>query len=162
MKEKYVIAYMQAAHVFAQLSYCKRRQVGCIVVKDDRIISIGYNGTPPGWENNCEDENNRSHPYVYHAEANAIAKLARSNESARDASVFITASPCFDCAKILAACGIKELYYGENYESTGGSTPGGLDHLRDCNIPVIYYPAPIERVEGNLVLLNPLKYMMTR
>ncbi|BBM88333.1 dCMP deaminase [Spirochaetota bacterium] len=127
---------MQVAHIYAKLSYCKRRQVGCIIVKDNRIISIGYNGTPPGWDNVCEDETGMTFPYVYHAEANAISKLARSNESGDKASIFTTVAPCLECAKLMAQLGICEVYYTDLYR--GGTERGeqALVFLKKCGIRV--------------------------
>lgn len=129
MKNKYANAHMRAAYVYAELSYCQRKKVGCVIVKDDRIISIGYNGSPPGWTNECEDENGLTKPEVYHAEANAIAKLARNHESGDSASAFITVAPCLDCAKLLAQSGIKEVYFAEKYRCTKG-----LVFLNKCGI----------------------------
>ena len=122
---------MEVAKTFANLSHAKRLNVGAIVVKDDRIISIGYNGMPSGWENECEIEN-RTKPQVLHAESNAIAKLARSNDSGLGADLFITHSPCIECAKLIYQSGIKRVYFGEQYRSTDG-----LDFLKASNIDVI-------------------------
>ena len=132
MKSKFIDAYMDVAKRFAKLSHAKRLNVGAIVVKDDRIISIGYNGMPSGWDNDCEDENNKSKPEVLHAESNAIAKLARSNESGEGASLFITHSPCIECAKLIYQSGIKNVYFGENYRDTAG-----LDFLKTSKINVV-------------------------
>jgi len=131
MKDKFINAYMDVAERFAQLSSAKRLNVGAIVVKDDRIISIGYNGMPTGWDNCCEDENNKSKPEVLHAESNAIAKLARSPESGEGASIFITHSPCIDCAKLIYQSGISKVYYASEYRSTSG-----IDFLQKSNITV--------------------------
>ena len=120
MKRKFIDAYMDVAERFAQLSSAKRLQVGAIVVKDDRIISIGYNGMPAGWDNCCEDEQNKTKPEVLHAESNAIAKLARSPESGEDATIFITHAPCIDCAKLIYQSGITTVYYKNEYRSTQG------------------------------------------
>ena len=120
MKQKFIEAYMDVAERFAQLSSATRLQVGAIVVKDDRIISIGYNGMPTGWDNCCEDENNKSRPEVLHAESNAIAKLAKSPESGEEATIFITHAPCMDCAKLIYQSGISEVYYKTDYRSTQG------------------------------------------
>lgn len=129
MKEKFKQAYMQTAKTFAELSYARRLKVGCIIVKDDRIISIGYNGMPAGWDNNCEHEMKWSNgeirflqtkDEVLHAESNALAKLARSNESGNDASLFVTHSPCLECAKLIYQSGIKEVYYGTQYRDSAG------------------------------------------
>ncbi len=135
MKPKLVKAYMKTAETFAELSHARRLHVGAIVVKDDRIISIGYNGMPAGWDNNCEDESVelysghegaihrtvlKTKPEVLHAETNAIAKLARSNESGLGANIFITHAPCLDCAKLIYQSGINRVYYGENYRDDSG------------------------------------------
>jgi len=120
---------MQAAHVYAKCSTAKRLNVGALIVKDDRIISIGYNGMPSGWDNVCEDDNNKSRPEVLHAESNAIAKLARSSESGDGSAIFITHSPCLDCAKMIYQSGIKQVYYSQDYRSTDG-----IDFLNKCDI----------------------------
>ena len=129
MKEKFKRAYMQTAHIFAELSYARRLKVGCIIVKDDRIISIGYNGMPSGWDNNCEDEISypdtesitlKTKPEVLHAESNAIAKLAKSNESGKGAIMFVTHSPCVECAKLVYQAGIKQLFFAEQYRDQLG------------------------------------------
>lgn len=112
--------YLRMARIWAENSYCKRRQVGAIVVKDNRIISDGYNGTPSGFENVCEDEGNVTKPYVLHAEANAITKLARSSNNSDGATIYITASPCIECAKLIIQSGIKRVVYGENYRLDDG------------------------------------------
>ena len=119
MKEKFINAYMDVAKRFAKLSHAQRLNVGAIVVKDDRIISIGYNGMPSGWPNQCE-EANITKPEVLHAESNAIAKLAKSNESGDGADIFITHAPCMECAKLIYQTGIKRVFYGEDYRSLDG------------------------------------------
>ena len=111
--------YLKMARIWAENSYCKRRQVGALVVKDKMIISDGYNGTPSGFENICE-ENNVTKPYVLHAEANAITKLARSHNSSEGATMYITASPCIECAKLIIQSGIRRVVYGENYRLDEG------------------------------------------
>ena len=142
MKQKFIDAYMDVAERFAQLSSAVRLQVGAIVVKDDRIISIGYNGMPSGWDNCCEEEvvtEQESHtdsalvtkPEVLHAETNAIAKLARSNESGVGADLFVTHSPCLDCAKLIYQSGISAVYYKHEYRSTQG-----IDFLNKSKIKV--------------------------
>ena len=140
MKPKLAQAYMDTAKIFAELSHAKRLHVGAIIVKDDRIISIGYNGMPTGWDNNCEDVIQHSDdtttlktkPEVLHAETNAIAKLAKSNESGLDASLFVTHAPCMDCAKLIYQSGISTVYYRNSYrESTG------LDFLTKSGVEVI-------------------------
>jgi dCMP deaminase len=120
MKQKYIDAHIRVAEVYASLSTAKRLQVGAIVVKDNRVISIGYNGMPSGWDNNCEDLNYKTKPEVLHAETNAIAKLARSNETGLNATMFITHAPCLDCAKLIYQSGISNVYYRNAYrENTG-------------------------------------------
>jgi len=124
MKDKFVQAYMDVAERFAQLSSAQRLHVGAIIVKDDRIISIGYNGMPSGWDNNCEyvkeDGSLKSKPEVLHAETNAIAKLARSPESGEGATIFITHAPCLNCAKLIYQSGIRIVYYRTPYRATEG------------------------------------------
>lgn len=114
---------METAKIFAELSHAKRLHVGAIVVKEDRIISIGYNGMPAGWDNNCEDTVTgelKTKPEVLHAETNAIAKLARSSDSGLGADLFVTHSPCLDCAKLIYQSGIKRVWYGAEYRSSDG------------------------------------------
>ena len=114
---------MATAKIFAELSHAKRLHVGALVVKEDRIISIGYNGMPAGWDNNCEDtvDNKlKTKPEVLHAETNAIAKLARSSDSGLGADLFVTHSPCLDCAKLIYQSGIKRVWYGAEYRSSDG------------------------------------------
>lgn len=126
MKEKFKRAYMQTAQTFAELSSAQRLKVGAIVVKDDRIISIGYNGMPAGWSNVCEDVSEdgtlKTKPEVLHAESNAIAKLAKSNESGDGASLFVTHSPCLECAKLIYQTGIRRVFYGKEYRDNAGLT----------------------------------------
>jgi dCMP deaminase len=130
MKEKLLNAYMKTAETFADLSHARRLHVGAIVVKDDRIISIGYNGMPSGWDNDCEDVVQhsddtvtlKSKPEVLHAETNAIAKLAKSTESGDGAVLFVTHSPCLDCAKLIFQSGIRGVFYRNDYRSTDGIT----------------------------------------
>ena len=126
--------YARMALIWAENSYCKRRKVGALVVKDNMIISDGYNGTPTGFENICEDENNVSKPYVLHAEANAITKLARSSNSSEGATLYVTASPCIECAKLIIQAGIKRVVYHDEYRITDG-----LDLLRRAGIEVVKY-----------------------
>ena len=125
--------YIRMATIWAENSYCTRRQVGALIVKNQRIISDGYNGTPAGFENMCEDENNVTKPYVLHAEANAITKIARSNNSSEGATLYVTASPCIECAKLIIQAGIKRVVYSEKYR-----LEDGLDLLRKANIEVEY------------------------
>ena len=117
------------ALIWAENSYCTRRKVGALVVKDNMIISDGYNGTPTGFENVCEDDNNVSKPYVLHAEANAITKLARSANSSEGATLYVTASPCIECAKLIIQSGIRRVVYSDEYRLTDG-----IDLLRRAGI----------------------------
>ncbi|MBR3455715.1 MAG: dCMP deaminase family protein [Bacteroidaceae bacterium] len=112
--------YLRMARIWAENSYCQRRKVGALVVKDNMIISDGYNGTPSGFENICEDENNTTKPYVLHAEANAITKLARSHNSSKGATMYITDSPCIECAKLIIQSGIKRVLYANTYRLDDG------------------------------------------
>ena len=112
--------YIRMARIWAENSYCKRRQVGALLVKDKTIISDGYNATPSGFPNVCEDDNDTTFPYVLHAEANAIAKVAQSNNSSDGATLYVTASPCIECAKLIIQAGIKRVVYSEKYRLTDG------------------------------------------
>jgi len=156
MKQKFVDAHMAAAEVYSRLSSAIRLKVGCVVVKDNTIIGIGYNGMPSGWTNDCENkvfanawsvdnevweyqEEDSGHPYnlktkqeVLHAETNALAKIARSTNSSDGASMFITHAPCLDCAKLVYQSGINSVYYRNSYKNTEG-----LDFLKKCNIDVV-------------------------
>mgnify|MGYP000497919225 CR=1 FL=1 len=141
MKQKWIDAFMDTADRFAQLSSSRRLHVGAVVVKDNRIISIGYNGTPAGWDNNCENEfglDFNGNPTlvtkdeVIHAEANAISKLARSNDSGLGGAMFITHAPCLDCAKLIFQSGIGRVFYSENYRDDAG-----IQFLKKCNVEVI-------------------------
>lgn len=155
LPSKFANAHMKAAEVYSQLSSAVRLQVGCVVVKDNTIIGIGYNGMPSDWDNNCEDkvyanewsidnveweyqEEDSEHPYnlktkpeVLHAETNALAKIARSTNSSDGASMFITHAPCLDCAKLVYQSGIKSVYYRNSYKNTDG-----IDFLNKCNVEV--------------------------
>jgi dCMP deaminase len=139
MKKKLIQAYMQTAKIFAELSHARRLHVGAIVVKDDRIISIGYNGMPAGWDNNCEDKvwdktgdyELKTKPEVLHAESNAISKLARSSESGDGATMFITHAPCIECSKLIYQSGIKKVYFGQAYRDTSG-----VEFLNKCKVIV--------------------------
>ena len=125
--------YMRMAQTWSENSYCQRRQVGALLVKDNMIISDGYNGTPSGFENQCEDENNVSKPYVLHAEANAITKVARSHNSSEGATLYVTTSPCMECSKLIIQSGIKRVVYSEEYR-----IHDGLDILRRAGIEVVH------------------------
>ena len=133
------IRYIQMARVWATNSYCKRRQVGALIVKDRMIISDGYNGTPSGFENECEDDNNHSKPYVLHAEANAITKVAKSNNSSEGATLYITASPCMDCAKLIIQAGIIRVVYADEYRIIDG-----IELLEKAGIEVVQLSSVIE------------------
>ena len=125
--------YLRMASIWAENSYCQRRKVGAIIVKDQMIISDGYNGTPSGFENICEDEDGRTKPYVLHAEANAITKVARSNNSSDNATLYVTASPCVECAKLIIQAGIKRVVYNELYRICDG-----LDLLTRAGIECVH------------------------
>lgn len=125
--------YLRMAKLWAENSYCQRRKVGALVVKDQMIISDGYNGTPSGFENVCEDENNVTKPYVLHAEANAITKIARSGNSSEGATMYITASPCIECAKLIIQAGIKRVIYSEKYR-----IEDGISLMKKAGIEVVY------------------------
>ena len=127
------LRYLRMASIWAENSYCERRKVGALVVKNKMIISDGYNGTPSGFENVCEDSNNVTKPYVLHAEANAITKLARSNNNSDGSTLYVTAAPCIECAKLIIQAGIKRVVYGEKYR-----LEEGLDLLKKANIEVLY------------------------
>lgn len=132
-QEKLDARYLRMAQIWAENSYCVRRKVGALVVKKKMIISDGYNGTPSGFENICEDENNVTKPYVLHAEANAITKLARSSNNSDGATLYVTASPCIECAKLIIQAGIKRVVYGEKYR-----LEDGINLLKRAGIEVIY------------------------
>ena len=127
------IRYLRMARIWAENSYCERRKVGALVVKNQMIISDGYNGTPSGFENICEDENNVTKTYVLHAEANAITKIARSSNSSCGATMYITASPCIECAKLIIQAGIKRVVYSEQYR-----LQDGINLLKRAGIETIY------------------------
>ncbi|WP_372950489.1 deoxycytidylate deaminase [Mariniphaga sp.] len=123
--------YLKMAMIWSQNSYCKRRQVGALIVKDKMIISDGYNGTPSGFENICEDENNKTKPYVLHAEANAITKVAKSGNSSEGSTLYVTSSPCLECSKLIIQAGIKRVVFTESYR-----LEDGINLLKRANIEV--------------------------
>jgi len=127
--------YLRMAFIWAENSYCRRRQVGAILVKDNMIISDGFNGTPSGFPNVCEDESGVTHPYVLHAEANAITKVARSNNSSEGSTLYVTTSPCMECSKLIIQAGISRVVYSEKYRISDG-----LDLLRDAGIEIMHLP----------------------
>ena len=141
MKEKFIKAYMDTAKIFAELSHARRLHVGAIIVKDDRIISIGYNGMPSGWDNNCEEvieqhedggQILKTRPEVLHAESNAIAKLAKSGDSGFGADMFVTHAPCMECAKLIYQSGIRRVYFGMAYRDDSG-----VDFLRKSGVTIV-------------------------
>jgi dCMP deaminase len=144
VQKKWIDAYLDMADRFAELSYAQRLKVGAIVVKDNRVISIGYNGTPAGWENTCEEvvevhEDGgvvtKTKDEVIHAEANAIGKLARDGEAGLDSTMFCTHAPCINCAKLIYGAGIRSLYYRNSYRDQDG-----IEFLKKCNIDVVHNP----------------------
>ena len=134
--------YIRMARIWAENSYCQRRQVGALIVKDKMIISDGYNGTPSGFENVCEDENNVTKPYVLHAEANAITKIARSNNSSNGATMYVTASPCIECSKLIIQAGIKRVVYSEKYR-----LEDGIELLKRAGIEVVFISMDNEKLK---------------
>ncbi len=126
--------YMKITQVISERSYCKRKKVGCIIVKDNMIISDGYNGTPTGFENNCEDQNNKTKAYVLHAEANALTKLAKSTQNSDGSTLYVTMSPCYECSKLIIQTGIKKVIFKEKYRVTDG-----LDLLKKSGIEVVHF-----------------------
>jgi len=132
-QKKYDVAYLKMALEWAKLSYCKRRQVGALIVKDRMIISDGYNGTPTGFENVCEDDENYTKWYVLHAEANAIMKVSASTQSSKGATLYITLSPCRECSKLIFQSGITRLVYNKKYKDTSG-----LDFLQKSGIEITH------------------------
>jgi len=129
--------YLEMASIWAQNSYCKRRQVGALLVKDKMIISDGYNGTPSGFENVCEDENNKTKPYVLHGEANAITKVAKSGNSSEGATLYVTTSPCLECSKLIIQSGIKRVVFSVSYR-----VDDGIKLLKRANIEVVHINIP--------------------
>ena len=124
--------YLRMARIWAENSYCKRRQVGALLVKDKMIISDGYNGTPSGFENNCEDEDFKTKPYVLHAEANAITKVAKSNNSSENATLYVTSSPCLECSKLIIQAGIDRVVFSDSYRLNDG-----INLLKRASIEVV-------------------------
>lgn len=132
--KKFDKSYLEMANIWAQNSYCKRRKVGALIVKDNMIISDGFNGTPSGFENECEDENNLTKSYVLHAEANAITKVAKSGNSSQGATLFVTTSPCIECAKLIIQAGIKRVVFADNYRCSDG-----VELLKKAKIEVVNF-----------------------
>ncbi len=132
-QEQFDRRYLEMARTWAKNSYCKRRQVGALIVRDRMIISDGFNGTPEGFENICEDENNKTKPYVLHAEANAITKVAKSNNSSLGATLYATTAPCIECSKLIIQSGIRRVVFCDNYH-----TDEGIKLLKRAGIEVVY------------------------
>ena len=130
-RHQFDLRYMRMAKIWAENSYCERRKVGALIVKERMIISDGYNGTPCGFEDVCEDENNKTKPYVLHAEANAITKVARSSNSSEGATLYVTSSPCIECAKLIIQAGIRRVVYEEEYH-----TPDGIELLKRAGVEI--------------------------
>ena len=137
------LRYLRMAHIWSENSYCKRRQVGALIVKDKMIISDGYNGTPSGFENVCEDENNQTLPYVLHAEANAITKKARSGNNSEKATLYVTDAPCIECSKLIIQAGIKRVIYSRNYR-----LEDGINLLRKAGVEVCYLELPNDSISN--------------
>jgi dCMP deaminase len=153
MKDKFISAHMKAAQAYAELSSAKRLQVGCVIVKDNTIIGIGYNGMPSGWDNNCEVEIHeedlgnsylKTRPEVLHAETNAIAKVAKSTNSTDGADMFITHAPCLECAKLIHQAGIKNIWFDKHYRDESG-----INFLQKCNIGVNHVGQNIHQQSNN-------------
>lgn len=143
MTEKQIILdkrYLRMARIWSENSYCIRRKVGALIVKDQMIISDGYNGTPSGFANLCENQDGMTFPFVLHAEANAITKVARSNNSSDGATLYVTASPCMECAKLIIQAGISRVVFSELYRITDG-----LDLLKKAGVKIIHLPADNEK-----------------
>ena len=134
-KHELDLRYLRMARIWAENSYCERRKVGALIVKDKMIISDGYNGTPAGFENVCGDENHLTKPYVLHAEANAITKIARSGNNSEGATLYVTDAPCIECSKLIIQSGIKKVFYARQYRLTDG-----IDLLQRAGIEVHYLP----------------------
>lgn len=132
-QEQFDKRYLQMSHIWAENSYCERRKVGALLVKEKMIISDGYNGTPSGFENICEDESGTTKPYVLHAEANAITKVAKSNNSSEGSTLYVTTSPCIECAKLIIQAGIRRVVYGEHYR-----LDDGIKLLKKAGIEVVF------------------------
>jgi len=142
-QEQFDKRYLEMAIIWSKNSYCKRRQVGALIVKDKMIISDGFNGTPSGFENICEDENNVTKPYVLHAEANAITKVAKSTNNSEGATLYVTCSPCVECAKLIIQSGIKRVVYCSDYR-----LEEGIELLKRAEIEVVYIDLTMEIKEN--------------
>lgn len=136
-RNRYDRSYLKMAQVWSDLSHCKRKQVGALIVKEGMIISDGYNGTPTGYPNCCEDDNGNTHWHVLHAEANALLKIAKSHNSAKNATLYITLSPCKECSKLILQAGISRVVYMRKYKDTTG-----IDFLLNSKIEIEHIPTP--------------------
>ncbi len=134
-ENKFDRRYLKMAKIWAENSYCNRRKVGALIVKDKMIISDGYNGTPEGFDNICEDNNNVTFPYVLHAEANAITKVAKSNNSSEGSTLYVTTSPCMECSKLIIQSGIKRVVFSDKYHEISG-----INLLEKANIEIVHIP----------------------
>ena len=143
MKQKFAIAHMKAAYIYAELSHCKKRQVGCVIVKNNSIIAVGYNGTPKDADNCCEDKDGLTLPKVIHAEDNALRKIIRSPQSADGADVFVTTAPCELCAERLVDAGVAKIYYGEVYRCAAV-----IEDLKKRGIEMIHLPVQIIKIKN--------------
>lgn len=135
--------YLRMAAIWSENSYCRRRKVGALLVKDNMIISDGYNGTPSGFENRCEDEEGRTYPFVLHAEANAITKVARSSNSSDGSTLYVTSSPCMECSKLIIQAGIKRVVFSEYYRISEG-----IELLKKVGIEIVYLP--LEEIKNTI------------
>lgn len=142
---RYDLAYLKMAFIWSNLSKCSRKKVGALIVKEGMIISDGYNGTPSGFPNECEDDHGETHWYVLHAEANALTKLAKSNNSAKGATLYITLSPCKDCSKLILQAGVKRVVYVNQYKDTSG-----LDFLKETEIELVHIPDALNLLENDI------------
>lgn len=136
-QQRYDCAYLRMANTWSELSYCQRKKVGAIIVRDNMIISDGYNGTPSGFDNCCENDNGETHWYVLHAEANAILKVAKSTNNCRGATLYLTLSPCKDCSKLVLQAGISRVVFQHSYKDTEG-----IEFLKDAGVEVVQLEDP--------------------
>ncbi|MFK7758153.1 MAG: cytidine/deoxycytidylate deaminase family protein [Flavobacteriales bacterium] len=151
-QRRYDLAYLRMAHVWSGLSKCQRKKVGSLIVKEGMIISDGYNGCPSGFPNACEDEEGNTHWYVLHAEANALTKLAKSNNSAKNGTLYITLSPCKDCSKLILQAGVSRVVYVHKYKDTSG-----LDFLSETDIELVHIPDALEQPASGIAATDTLK-----
>ena len=148
-QKRYDLAYLKMALVWSNLSKCNRKKVGALIVKDGMIISDGYNGSPSGFPNACEDDEGNTHWYVLHAEANALTKLAKSNNSAHNSTLYITLSPCKDCSKLILQAGVKRVVFTRKYKDTSG-----LDFLKETDIELVHIPDALNHLSDEVLELT--------